>query len=114
MGTKVKLLFGFLHFAERDSPLDDSISSFSVLFSSFILPSSRAPGLSASVVNHRDVKLAVTGGEYDDCQILLVQVNMFRLLLQKLNITFRRDPDSLRSTPRVNKLRSIEEKNQKA
>ncbi|KAF3517636.1 hypothetical protein DY000_02064197 [Brassica cretica] len=23
MGTKVKLLFGFLHFAERDSPLDD-------------------------------------------------------------------------------------------
>ncbi|CAN6802911.1 unnamed protein product, partial [Brassica oleracea] len=51
MGTKVKLLFGFLHFAERDSPLDGSISSFSVLFSSFILPSSRAPGLSASVVN---------------------------------------------------------------
>nr|VDD15771.1 unnamed protein product [Brassica oleracea] len=51
MGTKVKLLFGFLHFAERDSPLDGSISSFSVLFSSFILPSSRAPELSASVVN---------------------------------------------------------------
>ncbi|CAF1874669.1 BnaC04g51160D [Brassica napus] len=51
MGTKVKLFFGFLHFAERDSPLDGSISSFSVLFSSFILPSNRAPGLSASVVN---------------------------------------------------------------
>ncbi|CAG7880611.1 unnamed protein product [Brassica rapa] len=51
MGTKVKLLFGFLHFVERDSPLYGSISSFSVLVSSFILPSSRAPGLSASVVN---------------------------------------------------------------
>ncbi|CAF1761327.1 unnamed protein product [Brassica oleracea] len=48
---KMKLLFGFLHFAERDSPLDGSISSFSVLFSSFILPSSGAPRLSASVVN---------------------------------------------------------------
>ncbi|KAH0868148.1 hypothetical protein HID58_075170, partial [Brassica napus] len=51
MGSKMELLFGFLHFAERDSPLYGSISSCFVRFSSFILPSSLAPGLSTSVVN---------------------------------------------------------------
>ncbi|KAF2602600.1 hypothetical protein F2Q70_00027895 [Brassica cretica] len=51
MGSKMELLFGFLHFAECDSPLYGSISSCFVRFSSFILPSSLAPGLSTSVVN---------------------------------------------------------------
>ncbi|KAL0854770.1 hypothetical protein Bca101_059922 [Brassica carinata] len=51
MGIIVKLLFAFLHFAELDSPLYGSISSFFVMFYSFILPLSMAPGLSVSVVN---------------------------------------------------------------
>ncbi|CAN7034181.1 unnamed protein product, partial [Brassica rapa subsp. trilocularis] len=51
MGTKVKLLFGFLHFAEHDSPLNGSIFTYFVMFSSFILPSSMTPGSSALVVN---------------------------------------------------------------
>ncbi|CAN6886087.1 unnamed protein product, partial [Brassica oleracea] len=51
MGTKVELFFGFLHFAEHDSPLDGSIFSCFVMFSSFILPSSMSLGSFASVVN---------------------------------------------------------------
>ena len=43
--------FGFLHFAEHDSPFDGSIFSCFVLFSNFILPSSVFPGSSGSVVN---------------------------------------------------------------
>ena len=51
MGSKVKLPFGFLHFAEHDSPFDGSIFSCFVLFSSFFLPSSMFPGSFDSVVN---------------------------------------------------------------
>ncbi|WZZ68912.1 hypothetical protein YC2023_080282 [Brassica napus] len=51
MGSKMEILFGFLHFAERDSLLYGPISSCFVRFSSFILPSSLASGLSNSVVN---------------------------------------------------------------
>ncbi|CAN6931597.1 unnamed protein product [Brassica oleracea] len=51
MGTKVELPFGFLHFAEHDSPRNGFIFSCFVMFSSFVLPSSMAPGSSASVVN---------------------------------------------------------------
>ncbi|KAH0884971.1 hypothetical protein HID58_061067 [Brassica napus] len=51
MGTKVEFSFGFLHFAEHDSPLDGSIFSCFVLFSNFILPSSVFPRSSGSVVN---------------------------------------------------------------
>ncbi|CAN7025521.1 unnamed protein product, partial [Brassica oleracea var. botrytis] len=51
MGTKVELSFGFLHFAEHDSPLDGFIFNCFVMFSSFILPSSMSPGSFASVVN---------------------------------------------------------------
>ncbi|KAL0886300.1 hypothetical protein Bca101_010283 [Brassica carinata] len=51
MGTKVELPFGFLHFAEHDSPLYGSIFRCFVMLSSFILPSSMSPGSSASVVN---------------------------------------------------------------
>ena len=47
----MKLLFGFLHFDEHDSPLDGFIFSYLVMFSSFILPSSMSPGSSTSVVN---------------------------------------------------------------
>ncbi|CAN7081802.1 unnamed protein product, partial [Brassica oleracea var. botrytis] len=36
MGTKAEFPFGFLHFAELDSPLDSSIFSCFVMFSSFI------------------------------------------------------------------------------
>ncbi|CAN6865608.1 unnamed protein product, partial [Brassica oleracea] len=50
-GSKVKLPFGFLHFAEHDSPFDGSIFSCFVLFSSFFLPSSMFPGSFDSVVN---------------------------------------------------------------
>ncbi|KAH0897178.1 hypothetical protein HID58_046746 [Brassica napus] len=49
MGTKVEFSFGFLHFAEHDSPFDGSIFSCFVLFSNFILPSSAFPGSSGSV-----------------------------------------------------------------
>ncbi|CAF1698569.1 unnamed protein product, partial [Brassica napus] len=51
MRSKVKLPFGFLHFAEHDSPFDGSIFSCFVLFSSFFLPSSMFPGSFDSVVN---------------------------------------------------------------
>ncbi|KAH0899868.1 hypothetical protein HID58_049436, partial [Brassica napus] len=51
MGTKVEFSFGFLHFAEHDSPFDGSIFSCFLLFSNFILPSSVFPGSSGSVVN---------------------------------------------------------------
>ncbi|CAN6887944.1 unnamed protein product, partial [Brassica oleracea] len=51
MGTKVELPFGFLHFAEHDSPRNGFIFSCFVMFSSFVLPSSMAPRSSASVVN---------------------------------------------------------------
>ncbi|CAG7910528.1 unnamed protein product, partial [Brassica rapa] len=51
MGSKVKLPFGFLHFAEHDSPLDGSIFSCFVLFSSFFLRSSMFPGSFDSVIN---------------------------------------------------------------
>ncbi|KAF3559428.1 hypothetical protein F2Q69_00014489 [Brassica cretica] len=51
MGTKVELPFGFLHFAEHDSPRNGFSFSCFVMFSSFVLPSSMAPGSSASVVN---------------------------------------------------------------
>ncbi|CAN6937561.1 unnamed protein product [Brassica oleracea] len=50
MGTKVELPFGFLHFAEHDSPRNGFIFSCFVMFSSFVLPSSMVPGSSASVV----------------------------------------------------------------
>ncbi|CAN7015929.1 unnamed protein product, partial [Brassica rapa subsp. trilocularis] len=51
MESKIELLFGFLHFVERDSPLYSSISSCFVRSSSFVLPSSLAPKLSNLVVN---------------------------------------------------------------
>ncbi|WZZ69130.1 hypothetical protein YC2023_080500 [Brassica napus] len=51
MELKVKLPFGFLHFAEHDSPFDGSIFSCFVLFFSFFLPSSMFPGSFDSVVN---------------------------------------------------------------
>uniref|UniRef100_A0A0D3C342 RRM domain-containing protein n=1 Tax=Brassica oleracea var. oleracea TaxID=109376 RepID=A0A0D3C342_BRAOL len=51
MGTKVELPFGFLHFAEHDSPRNGFIFSCFVMFSSFVLPLSMAPRSSASVVN---------------------------------------------------------------
>ena len=51
MGTKVDLPFGFLRFAEHDSPLDGSIFSCFIMFSNFILPLSMSPGSFASVVN---------------------------------------------------------------
>ncbi|KAG2320033.1 hypothetical protein Bca52824_013246 [Brassica carinata] len=51
MGTKLKILFGFLHFTERDSSLYGSISSCFVTFPSFVLPLSMTPGFSASFVN---------------------------------------------------------------
>ncbi|CAN6850559.1 unnamed protein product [Brassica oleracea] len=51
MGTKVELPFGFIRFAEHDSPLDGSIFSCFVMFSSFILPLSMSSGSFASVVN---------------------------------------------------------------
>ncbi|CAH8356577.1 unnamed protein product [Eruca vesicaria subsp. sativa] len=43
MGTKVKLPFGFLHFAEHVSPRDGFIFTYFVMFSSFVLPSSIPP-----------------------------------------------------------------------
>ncbi|CAF2070925.1 unnamed protein product [Brassica oleracea var. botrytis] len=51
MGTKVEHSFGFLRFAEHDSPLDGSIFSCFEMFSSFILPLNMSPGSFASVVN---------------------------------------------------------------
>ncbi|CAN7112525.1 unnamed protein product, partial [Brassica rapa subsp. narinosa] len=51
IGTKVKFLFGFLHFAEHDSPLYGFIFTCFVMFSSFSLPSSMTPESSALVVN---------------------------------------------------------------
>ncbi|KAF3517831.1 hypothetical protein DY000_02063797 [Brassica cretica] len=56
VGSKMEILFGFLHFAERDSPIYGPISSCFVRFSSFILPSSLAPGLSNSVAQHGNVE----------------------------------------------------------
>ncbi|KAJ4903812.1 Uncharacterized protein Rs2_17763 [Raphanus sativus] len=50
MGSKVELPFGFLHFAEHDSPLDGFIFSCFVMSFSFVRPSSMAPESFTSVV----------------------------------------------------------------
>ena len=47
----MEIPFGFLHFAEHDSPLNRSIFSCFVMFSNFVLPLSMAVGSSVSFVN---------------------------------------------------------------